>query len=145
MQRQFPPPTFSVNATLVRREERVAAQHHSAAIRTLTEQVEHSVRQRLIAANLDGSQKRNPISAVSTCDVVLNRDSREEEGPIIIDLHAITSVSIDNVVSYHCLVGQAHVCVVYDDTGTVAAYVIPRNCAGVDVYHRYAHTVSPKS
>ena len=58
-------------------EERVAAPHGSAT-RLGVGQVEHSVRQRRIVGNLT-SQSRNPISAIPACDVVLDRDTRDEE------------------------------------------------------------------
>src|SRR5215471_7671741 len=91
----------SMNATFVSREERVAAPHGSATrTRSDVEQVEHSVRQRCIVGNL-GRRSRNPISAIPACNVVLDRDRREDERARKFDIHAITSVPVKNVVTYH--------------------------------------------
>ena len=86
-----------MNATLVSREERVAAPHGSRAIRNAIVQVKQPVCQRRIVGNLKGNRSpearcnTNSECAIAAYDVVLGRDKAA------VDVHASIKVP-DNLV-----------------------------------------------
>src|SRR6516164_5582447 len=112
-----------MNATLVSREERVAAPHGSPAGRTFAEQVEHSVRQRPIVGNLKAKHSdlwhKNP-SAIPAYDVVLERGAHDCD-----DQNASTGVPVNNVVTHSTRHHGADIVVL--NTCAVTADVIFRN------------------
>ena len=127
-----------MNATLVSREERVAAPHGSPAGRTFAEQVEHSVRQRPIVGNLKAKHSElshNNPSAIPAYDVVLERGAGDSD-----DQHAI-GVPVNNVVTHGTRHHGADIVVL--NTCAVTADVIFRN-RGTRVTQHHALVISPE-
>src|SRR5262249_38752774 len=87
-----------MNATLVSREERVAAPHVPRATRSGVEQVEISVRQRRIVGNLTGTghgpPQHNSHCAIPVCNVVLDRGSTEGNYQQAVETVPVKSVVI---------------------------------------------------